>query len=634
MDKMVPGSIAKIFTENDTSTPLVLQTHQSKAMNDDVNRIRLLLNDGKFSINSIFKPNDLQEKIENFQKCCYLSISNYSISVVSKKIFLLINQCEVVAQGEKPTTSFESIDKYLKENPDLNKFPIDLTKQENTTPEPSSLNINTNANPSSTTAKTLALNPNNQNNTKAARTPTPTLTSTLASSHSSHKSQVPPEFQGLTTIDQISPYLSRWSIKARVSYKSDEKRWNKNGNEGKLFSVHFMDETGEIKATAFNQAADKFYDLLQENSVYYITKVQIRSAKKQFSTLPNENELFLDKDSIITPAPDADDVPKVQYNFVKLDQIEGLENNTVIDVLGIVKNVEEKREIVAKASGKPYDRRDITIVDESQTAINVGLWNKMARDFSLDPGTPIAIRGCKINDFNGKQLSLTPSATIQANPDIPEAFKLKGWYDNQGSSENFKTLKSTTTNSTSLTSKESILERITVAQVHETKLGYNEKPDYFTIKASVSYIRPDNFSYPACSTQGCQKKVIQQGDGTWRCEKCSINHPEPLHRYILASSVVDETGQLWLNLFNEQAEQLIGKDAKSLLELKESSDETAFKNYLTDNVLFKEFIFRVRAKVDTYQGVDRPRFQVLSISKINPSTESDALIDIFNKLNL
>ncbi len=60
---------------------------------------------------------------------------------------------------------------------------------------------------------------------------------------------------------------NRWTIKARVTQKSDIKHWSNSKGEGKLFSVTFMDETGEIRATGFNDTVDNFYELLQEGKV-------------------------------------------------------------------------------------------------------------------------------------------------------------------------------------------------------------------------------------------------------------------------------------------------------------------------------------------------------------------------------
>ena len=43
-------------------------------------------------------------------------------------------------------------------------------------------------------------------------------------------------------------------------------------------------------------------------------------------------------------------------------------------------------------------------------------------------GQPIvAIKGAKLSDFGGRSLSASFSSTVMINPDIPEAFKLRGW---------------------------------------------------------------------------------------------------------------------------------------------------------------------------------------------------------------
>lgn len=64
-------------------------------------------------------------------------------------------------------------------------------------------------------------------------------------------------------IEALSPYAHKWTIKARVSQKSDIKYWHKPSGEGKLFSVNLLDESGEIKATAFNEQVDQFFDIFR-----------------------------------------------------------------------------------------------------------------------------------------------------------------------------------------------------------------------------------------------------------------------------------------------------------------------------------------------------------------------------------
>ena len=119
------------------------------------------------------------------------------------------------------------------------------------------------------------------------------------------KSIPPPAVQssGKTThgsifpIEGLSPYQNSWTIKARVTQKSDIKTWSNNRGEGKLFNVTLMDDTGEIRGTGFNLAVDELYPKLEEGKVYYISKARVNLAKKKFSNLTNDYELNFDRNT-------------------------------------------------------------------------------------------------------------------------------------------------------------------------------------------------------------------------------------------------------------------------------------------------------------------------------------------------
>lgn len=104
----------------------------------------------------------------------------------------------------------------------------------------------------------------------------------------------------LYPIEALSPYAHKWTIKARCTHKGDIKTWHNKNGEGKLFSVNFLDDSGEIRATGFNDAVDSWYDILNEGSVYYISApCRVQLAKKQFSNVNNDYELTFEKDTVI-----------------------------------------------------------------------------------------------------------------------------------------------------------------------------------------------------------------------------------------------------------------------------------------------------------------------------------------------
>jgi len=61
--------------------------------------------------------------------------------------------------------------------------------------------------------------------------------------------------------------------------------------------------------------------------------------------------------------------------------------------------------------------------------------------------------------------------------------------------------------------------------------------------------------YTACTSDGCNKKVTDQG-GTWRCEACNKDLPACKRRYITQFRGADSTAPAWLSTYDEQARPL------------------------------------------------------------------------------
>ncbi len=71
---------------------------------------------------------------------------------------------------------------------------------------------------------------------------------------------------------------------------------------------------------------------------------------------------------------------------------------------------------------------------------------------------------------------------------------------------------------------------MTVAEAKEVDLS-DGKPSYFSTKATISFVRHETFSYPACPKEGCNKKLVFTGQ-SWRCEKDNENFEAPVHRQV------------------------------------------------------------------------------------------------------
>jgi replication factor A1 len=71
----------------------------------------------------------------------------------------------------------------------------------------------------------------------------------------------------IMSINGLNPYQNNWMIKARITAKTDIRRWLNERGEGSLFKIDLLDSSGgEIGACFFKEAVDKFYHILEEGT--------------------------------------------------------------------------------------------------------------------------------------------------------------------------------------------------------------------------------------------------------------------------------------------------------------------------------------------------------------------------------
>jgi len=424
-------------------------------------------------------------------------------------------------------------------------------------------------------------------------------------------------------ITGLTPYQNNWRIKARVVQKSDIRTYSNQRGEGRFFSVVLMDDSAEIKGTVWNAMVDELYDKFQENRVYLVSRARVNLAKKKFSTVQNDYELSLDRGTEIEECQDTD-VPVIRYHFVNLSTLSELQNEAICDVIVIVREIGDLTEITTK-NNKTAQKRDLKVVDSSNFEVRLTLWGKQAEQYSMPVETVIAFKGVRVNDFQGRSLSLLSSGSMVVSPDIPEAHALKGWYVDGGAQSAF-----TSHTQAGLSSGPGGAinrnEMRTIYDVKEAQLGMSDKADFFSTRATIMHIKTDNLVYPACPTSGCNKKMTENHDGGWRCEKCERGYEKPEYRYIISMAVGDHTGQMWLSGFNDVGNILFGMTGNELHDMKVQDE--AKVNHIIHNATCNTYNFACRASQQSFNDQNRVRYGIQKMQHLDYQAEMHSLVKL------
>ncbi|RZC59909.1 hypothetical protein C5167_007208 [Papaver somniferum] len=460
--------------------------------------------------------------------------------------------------------------------------------------------------------------------------------------HEQHQNNAPSERMAMTRrvhpLVSLNPYQGNWTIKVRLTSKGNMRTYKNARGEGCVFNVELTDQDGtQIQATLFNEAANKFYNKFELGKVYYISKGTLKVANKQFKTVQNDYEMTLNENSEVEEvSEEGSPIPKAVFNFVKIDDLGTYVNGKeLVDVIGVLQSVSPTMSIRRKANNETIPKRDITIADDSNKTVVISLWNDLATTMGqelldvVDSNPIVAIKCLKVGDFQGVSLSSLGKSTVVVNPDVPEAENLKSWYASEGKSISMTSIGAGLINSTSSGARSFYSDRVTISHITSNSSLGGEKPQFFSIKACISFIKPEQLMwYQACKT--CNKKVTTGHVSGYFCDGCQKNVDKYSLRYILALRVSDPSGEAWVSTFNDQAEKILGCSADELDKIKQQ-DEKEFHLKLKQ-ATWTPHLFRVSVAQNEYNGEKRQRITIRAEAPLDFAVESKYLLEEMSKL--
>uniref|UniRef100_T1K7Y7 Replication protein A subunit n=1 Tax=Tetranychus urticae TaxID=32264 RepID=T1K7Y7_TETUR len=387
----------------------------------------------------------------------------------------------------------------------------------------------------------------------------------------------------------LNPLKRNWKICGKIVAKSEIKTWSNSNSNGQFFNFVIADSSSYIKSIAFNQQCEKLFPKIKLNAVYFVANGTIKETKKQYMELNNPYEIHLHSNADVT-LTDCN-VEEPEYIYKKIADLENVQSNELINVKAIIKHIDNLEEYGAE---KKNYKRDIELMDDTESTIKLTIWNEQAMKFSYSEGSVILGKRLKISNYNGKNLLALDISYIEIDPEIPEKSILKQWFFNKRSkiAQNCLTLEPT------------MVDLMTLKTINVASNVHCEAT-IVSVKSCTFY-----FSCP----DGCNKKLIEDDSGLLECSTCAKVMMDGNQKLVLKVKIVDFIGTIETTIYSEIAEKLLDCKCETLSEL-EMEGKSNFEEKLHQTVLLNTYTFDIKIKMITRDGRSCPEYIVNRVSR-------------------
>jgi len=580
---------------------IILQVTGCKAQ-ESINKkmIRCTINDMIYKCGAVIIPSEGQEIDENdLVKIDQIYGQGNTSSSNKANSLIVVKRCQILKKNCPKVFDIDSLTNFSTRN---------ITNNTSNNISNNTSNNNYNNNYEMMTNKGNCTNQQNQN-------------SDFKNVHSHHQNDF--DDKKYMKINSLSSFTKEICIKARVTKKMEKKNFNKqSGAQGSVFGFNLIDDMGdEIPVSAFNHICEKFYDKIEENQVYEISGGYIKINDKKYSQIKSEYKLFLDDKTEIKPLQDDGKINKVNFKFVKIDELPNIEQYATVDIRAMVIEFGEKS-IIRTKKMEERDVRKIFIGDSSGYKCEVAIWGKKA-DMMLDSNIVYGFKSLKVNNYKGKSLNLGDESQI-IELDDKEAMNEKMECANFDG--NFKVLpiEKIEENNSQMIPIKSIKE---ITDMLDTTDDEKFKFPLCKVKASIVSINLNERSY----YNGCPdcKKKIAENDT--ECQFCKKTFTNPASYYSLNIKLKDHSGEIYTDVLGAVGQKVIGMNCEEFKDIMMSGDEDKQKS-LARQVESQTSWFVISPKINLYNDIKRKRFSIIRVNEVDSQKNAEYIIDSFMKM--
>jgi len=451
--------------------------------------------------------------------------------------------------------------------------------------------------------------------------------------------------QTFLPIAELSAYHNKWTIKARVTNKSNLRTFKKGMNEGKVMSVDLLDAMGgEIRATFFNSGVDKFYDTLQQGKCFTFSGGSTRIANKQYTTCNHRYELIFDKQAVVEPVADDATIEAIKFNFVTMKVLATKNLPCSVDLCGIITSFKPTQSVNTK-EGVELLKRDITIVDDTGMSFRITLWGDRAKmeDSVFDGHPAVVFKSVSVKEWkDSRQGSLQMGGDIIFDSKMDEVLRLQQWWSNGGASQDMVSLSDPSAGGDS---RQRNTTATTLAGLRVAAEKVSHEPELFSVVARLALVQTTKqgvstpLHYMACqepkegTNLPCNKRLSEDGF----CASCNrVGKSTP--KCTLRCRFIDFEDQTWLTSFHEATSRIIDMTGDQVRSLELAAAEKGeggreeLEAAIRNKYFAKPMNLTVRAKMDSYNGEPRTNVTVIDARPVSKADHGRQMLKDINSL--
>lgn len=243
----------------------------------------------------------------------------------------------------------------------------------------------------------------------------------------------------ISPISELTMFSSdQWIIKVRVLHCPDKTiSYSNSKGSGSFVKAEVIDRNGtRIVITGYGGTAERMVKSLSAGKVYLLSRGVVRESKpgKKYNNINNTYSITFNDSSVIKECKDDPNIPYFKYNLKTIEEVLQFEEETLVDVCGIVLEIGELLTILSQKNNNELQKRRIRICDQTGKSVFVDCWNDVAKNLKLNIHDAVIVECGSINYYNGRK-TINCNRNVITNPKISATIKLKKWWSLKGRKE-------------------------------------------------------------------------------------------------------------------------------------------------------------------------------------------------------